>query len=85
MQLAGYIMIAPAGPFALMNVGVTFAGLGIAMQMAQCNGFVGSLKQHVRLHFGILHACYGKLSQSPHSDSYALSRLLKVSELSCRR
>ena len=52
-------MISPAGPFALMNVGVTFAGFGIAMQMAQCNGFVGSLKQHVRLHFAVLHACYG--------------------------
>ncbi|KZT69016.1 MFS general substrate transporter [Daedalea quercina L-15889] len=59
LQLVGYIMVAPAGPFALMNAGVTFAGLGIAMQMAQCNGFVGSLKQHVRLHFGVLHACYG--------------------------
>lgn len=58
-------MIAPAGPFALMNVGVTFAGLGIAMQMAQCNGFVGSLKQHVRLYFGILHACYGKSTRLP--------------------
>ncbi|TFY59023.1 hypothetical protein EVJ58_g6040 [Rhodofomes roseus] len=46
LQLAGYIMIAPAGPFVLMNVGVAFAGLGIAMQMAQCNGFVGSMKQH---------------------------------------
>lgn len=57
-------MIAPAGPFALMNVGVTFAGLGIAMQMAQCNGFVGSLKEHVRLHFGMLHAFYGKSLQS---------------------
>ncbi|KAH9934819.1 MFS general substrate transporter [Fomitopsis serialis] len=59
LQLVGYVMVAPAGPFALMNAGVTFAGLGIAMQMAQCNGFVGSLKQHVRLHFGMLHACYG--------------------------
>ncbi|PCH38265.1 MFS general substrate transporter [Wolfiporia cocos MD-104 SS10] len=59
LQLVGYIMIAPGGPFPVMCAGVTFAGFGIAMQMAQANGFVGSLSGNTRLKFGILHSCYG--------------------------
>lgn len=32
------------------------------MQMAQANGFVGSLKENTRVKFGILHASYGMLA-----------------------
>ncbi|PCH38276.1 MFS general substrate transporter [Wolfiporia cocos MD-104 SS10] len=58
-QLSGYIVIAPGSPFPVMCAGVTFAGFGIAMQMAQANGFIGSLGGNTRLKFGILHSCYG--------------------------
>lgn len=56
----GYMLISPGGPFPLMCTGEAFAGLGIAMQMAQASGFVGGMKKHPRLHFGILHACYSE-------------------------
>ena len=43
----------------MMCVGYACAGFGISLQMAQANGFVGSLKSNTRLRFGILHAFYG--------------------------
>jgi len=59
VQLAGYVFVSPAGPFPVMCVGVGLAGFGIAMQLAQANGFVGSLKENSRTKFGFLHASYG--------------------------
>ncbi|KAF9820179.1 hypothetical protein IEO21_01612 [Rhodonia placenta] len=58
-QLGGYAFISPGGPFPTICAGVGLAGFGIAMQMAQANGFVGSLKENTRVKFGILHASYG--------------------------
>ncbi|CCL99206.1 uncharacterized protein FIBRA_01221 [Fibroporia radiculosa] len=58
-QLAAYVLLAPGGPFPIMCVAFSFAGFGIALQNAQANGFVGSLKEHARTKFGFLHASYG--------------------------
>ncbi|OCH87228.1 MFS general substrate transporter [Obba rivulosa] len=59
LQVFGYALISPAGPFPLMCIGFLFTGFGIALQNAQANGFVGSLKEGARTKFGFLHATYG--------------------------
>ncbi|KAF9816608.1 hypothetical protein IEO21_04009 [Rhodonia placenta] len=59
LQLVGYVMMAPGGPFGVMCAAFVFTGFGIALQNAQANGFVGSLKEHARVKFGFLHASYG--------------------------
>ena len=45
IQLIGYIMMAPGGPFWVMCIAFVFAGYGISLQNAQANGFVGGLKE----------------------------------------
>ncbi|EMD35453.1 hypothetical protein CERSUDRAFT_116208 [Gelatoporia subvermispora B] len=59
LQVAGYALIAPSGPFPLMCIGFLFTGFGIALQNAQANGFVGGLGDAARTKFGLLHATYG--------------------------
>ncbi|KZT64538.1 MFS general substrate transporter [Daedalea quercina L-15889] len=59
VQLIGYSMMAPGGPFPIMCIGFACAGLGLSLQNAQANGFVGSLKEDTRIKFGFLHAAYG--------------------------
>ncbi|CCL99205.1 uncharacterized protein FIBRA_01220 [Fibroporia radiculosa] len=58
-QLAAYVLIAPGGPFPIMCVAFSFSGFGIALQNAQANGFVGSLKEHAQIKFGVMYASYG--------------------------
>ncbi|PCH35199.1 MFS general substrate transporter [Wolfiporia cocos MD-104 SS10] len=58
IQLVGYAMMAPGGPFPVMCVAFIFTGYGISLQNAQANGFVGN-QQNSRVKFGFLHASYG--------------------------
>ncbi|TFY68003.1 hypothetical protein EVJ58_g1273 [Rhodofomes roseus] len=59
IQLIGYAMMAPGGPFWVMCIAFVFAGFGISLQNAQGNGYVGNLKDGARNGFGFLHASYG--------------------------
>ncbi|OSX61082.1 hypothetical protein POSPLADRAFT_1058020 [Postia placenta MAD-698-R-SB12] len=59
LQLAAYVMIAPGVPFGVMCVALTFAGLGISLQNAGANAFVGSMKEDARVKFSLLHAAFG--------------------------
>lgn len=68
-------MQAPGPPFAVMVLANAFAGFGmslqvggstvlfiqilIALQNAQANGFIGSLKKHMTTKIGIFHGAYG--------------------------
>ncbi|KZT04502.1 MFS general substrate transporter [Laetiporus sulphureus 93-53] len=59
VQLIGYAMMAPGGPFPVMCIAFIFTGFGISLQNAQANGYVGGLKENARVKFGFLHASYG--------------------------
>ncbi|GBE88612.1 MFS general substrate transporter [Sparassis crispa] len=58
-QLVGYALMAPGSRFPVMCLAFCFSGFGISLQNAQANGFVGSLKEHARIKFGLLHGSYG--------------------------
>ncbi|OCH87236.1 MFS general substrate transporter [Obba rivulosa] len=92
-QLAGYALISPAGPFPLMCVGFGLTGFGLALQNAQANGFVGSLKEGSRTKYNLLHAHYGlgalvaplvatQFAESPHwSFHYLISAGISVTNV----
>ncbi|KAG5649600.1 hypothetical protein H0H81_002891 [Sphagnurus paluster] len=58
-HVVAYTMQAPALPFPAFVVSYAINGLGIALQDAQANGFVASLKDNAEAKMGILHAVYG--------------------------
>ncbi|KAI0750141.1 MFS general substrate transporter [Daedaleopsis nitida] len=58
-QLAGYIILAPVGPFPLMCLAFVLIGLGLSLQNAHCNGYVGSSRENASTKMNLLHATYG--------------------------
>ncbi|KAK7044710.1 MFS domain-containing protein [Favolaschia claudopus] len=59
LQIVGYSIQAPAPPFPLFVISFIFNGFGIAIQNAQANAYVASLKHNSELYMGMLHASYG--------------------------
>ncbi|KAK7039471.1 MFS domain-containing protein, partial [Favolaschia claudopus] len=59
LQIVGYSIQAPAPPFPLFVMSFIFNGFGIAIQNAQANAYVASLKHNSELYMGMLHASYG--------------------------
>ncbi|KAJ3804739.1 MFS general substrate transporter [Lentinula aff. lateritia] len=59
LQLATYAIQSPAPPFPAMVLSFFLAGLGMSLQNAQANGFVGSLKKNKSTKLMMLHASYG--------------------------
>ncbi|KIK56703.1 hypothetical protein GYMLUDRAFT_99125 [Collybiopsis luxurians FD-317 M1] len=58
-QLATYVIQSPAPPFPALVLSFFLAGLGMSLQNAQANGFVGSLKKNKSTKLMMLHAAYG--------------------------
>ncbi|KIM86804.1 hypothetical protein PILCRDRAFT_64900 [Piloderma croceum F 1598] len=58
-QAITYAIQSPAPPFPVMILANLLAGFGMALQNAQANGFVSSLKEHASTKLGFLHASYG--------------------------
>lgn len=58
-QVIGYSIEATAPPFPVFILGYAINGLGMALQDAQANGFVASLRDDPETKMGILHAAYG--------------------------
>ncbi|TFK38015.1 major facilitator superfamily domain-containing protein [Crucibulum laeve] len=59
MQVIAYAIQSPALPFPAFVAAFTINGIGLSIQDAQANGFVGSLKQNAETKMGVLHAAYG--------------------------
>ncbi|PPQ73193.1 hypothetical protein CVT26_014798 [Gymnopilus dilepis] len=58
-QLVGYAIQSSAPPFPVFVMAYTINGVGLALQNAQANGFVGTLKSQPESKMGMLHAAYG--------------------------
>lgn len=58
-QVVGYAIQAPGPPFPAFVFAFVINGVGIALQDAQANGFVATLKDNPEAKMGILHAAYG--------------------------
>ncbi|KAJ8589362.1 MFS general substrate transporter [Rhizopogon salebrosus TDB-379] len=58
-QAIGYAIESANLPFPAFVLGYAINGFGMALQDAQANGFVASLKDHPEARMGILHATYG--------------------------
>lgn len=58
-QVIAYAIEAGALPFPAFVLGYAINGFGMALQDAQSNGFVASLKDNPEVKMGILHAVYG--------------------------
>ncbi|KAG2050039.1 MFS general substrate transporter [Suillus hirtellus] len=58
-QVIAYAIEAAALPFPAFVLGYVINGFGMALQDAQSNGFVASLKDNPEVKMGILHAVYG--------------------------
>ncbi|KAF8827748.1 hypothetical protein HHX47_DHR4000377 [Lentinula edodes] len=59
LQQTAYALQAPQLPFPVFVMSFTINGIGLALQDAQSNGFVASLKDHAETKMGLLHASYG--------------------------
>lgn len=59
LQTIAYAIDAPAFPFPVLCVGYAINGVGMAVQDAQANGYVASLKDNSETKMGLLHAAYG--------------------------
>ncbi|EPQ52157.1 MFS general substrate transporter [Gloeophyllum trabeum ATCC 11539] len=59
LQTCAYIIQAPSPPFPVFVIAYAINGFGIALQDAQANGFVASLKDNPTTKMGIMHAVYG--------------------------
>ncbi|KAJ4491257.1 major facilitator superfamily domain-containing protein [Lentinula edodes] len=59
LQQTAYALQAPQLPFPVFVMSFTINGIGLALQDAQSNGFVASLKDHAETKMGLLHATYG--------------------------
>ncbi|KIK86997.1 hypothetical protein PAXRUDRAFT_831878 [Paxillus rubicundulus Ve08.2h10] len=86
LQIIGYSIEAAALPFPAFVLGYAINGFGMALQDAQANGFVASLKDNAEAKMGILHAAYGagalssplvstQFSQLPHWSFHYLVSL----------
>ncbi|KAJ6545331.1 major facilitator superfamily domain-containing protein [Mycena capillaripes] len=58
-MIVAYTVQAPAPPFPLFVLSFIFNGFGIAIQNAQTNAYVASLRHNSELNMGMLHASYG--------------------------
>ncbi|KAG1876342.1 major facilitator superfamily domain-containing protein [Suillus subluteus] len=58
-QVIAYAIEAGALPFPAFVLGYAINGFGMALQYAQSNGYVASLKDNREVKMGILHAVYG--------------------------
>ncbi|KAF7360332.1 MFS domain-containing protein [Mycena venus] len=58
-QIIAYAMQAPAPPFPVFVLSFVINGVGIAIQDAQANGYVASLKHSPEIKMGLLHGAYG--------------------------
>ncbi|KAG6377546.1 major facilitator superfamily domain-containing protein [Boletus reticuloceps] len=56
LQVIGYAIESAALPFPAFVLGYAINGIGLALQDAQANGFVASLKDNAETKMGILHA-----------------------------
>ncbi|KAK0184619.1 MFS general substrate transporter [Armillaria mellea] len=58
-QVVSYTMQSPHPPFPVMVLAYALTGFGSALQNAQANGLIGSLKEHKTTKLNLLHAAYG--------------------------
>ncbi|KAK7044707.1 MFS domain-containing protein [Favolaschia claudopus] len=58
-QIVAYSIQAPAPPFPVFVLSFVINGVGIAIQDAQANGYVASLKHNPEIKMGLLHGAYG--------------------------
>ncbi|KAF4583440.1 hypothetical protein EYR38_002191 [Pleurotus pulmonarius] len=58
-NIIAYTLQAPGPPFPVFVIAYVINGAGIAMQDAQANGYVASIKENAETKMGILHAAYG--------------------------
>lgn len=70
------MLLATGGPFPLMCVAFGFAGFGQALQITQCNSYVGSLQVDAATKIGILHASYGTSPRLILSLRHALTQYM---------
>ncbi|KAF8137341.1 major facilitator superfamily domain-containing protein [Boletus edulis] len=86
LQVIGYAIESAALPFPAFVLGYAINGIGLALQDAQANGFVASLKENAETKMGILHAAYGagalssplvatQFAQLPHWSFHYLASL----------
>lgn len=59
LQIVGYALQAPGPPFPVFVMAYTINGFGIALQDAQSNGYVASIRRNAETKMGIIHAAYG--------------------------
>ncbi|KAJ7784336.1 MFS general substrate transporter, partial [Mycena metata] len=58
-QIAAYVMLAPASPFPVFVLSFVINGVGVAIQDAQANGYIASLRRNSETKMGLLHGVYG--------------------------
>ncbi|KDR80389.1 hypothetical protein GALMADRAFT_223273 [Galerina marginata CBS 339.88] len=58
-QVVAYAIQSTAPPFPVYVMAYTINGVGLALQDAQANGFVATLKDQPESKMGVLHAAYG--------------------------
>ncbi|KAJ7832081.1 major facilitator superfamily domain-containing protein [Mycena olivaceomarginata] len=58
-QMIAYALQAPAPPFPVFVLSFVINGVGLAIQDAQANGYVASLKNNPETKMGLLHGAYG--------------------------
>ncbi|KAJ7753373.1 major facilitator superfamily domain-containing protein [Mycena maculata] len=58
-QIVAYAIQAPAPPFPVFVLSFVINGVGVAIQDAQGNGYVASLKHNPETKMGLLHGAYG--------------------------
>ncbi|KAJ7778300.1 MFS general substrate transporter [Mycena metata] len=58
-QIAAYAMQAPAPPFPVFVLSFVINGVGVAIQDAQANGYIASLRRNSETKMGLLHGAYG--------------------------
>ncbi|KAK7044715.1 MFS domain-containing protein [Favolaschia claudopus] len=58
-QVIAYVLQAPAPPFPVFVASFFLNGVGIAIQDAQANGYVASLRHSPEIKMGLLHGAYG--------------------------
>ncbi|KAI6148519.1 major facilitator superfamily domain-containing protein [Pisolithus tinctorius] len=73
-QVVAYCFESAAPPFPLFVLGYAINGVGMALQNAQANGFVASLRDNPEMKMGILHAvrlCAGAFSSPLVATQFA--------------
>ncbi|KIJ59386.1 hypothetical protein HYDPIDRAFT_100851 [Hydnomerulius pinastri MD-312] len=85
LQVIGYCIEAAAPPFPAFVLGYAINGIGMALQDAQANGFVASIRDNAEAKMGLLHAAYGGCTlpasySKPTSGAGALSSPLVATQ-----